>query len=110
MLGAISSCFSIRAPLARSTLEGFTEHEKLDLVIDGQYTGTSDTAENVGTSTFEEGPNTFLGNDLAASVEGRLILDSLGTFNQHEHPKHNTRHKLTSPEVIIIRRRIVSRG
>ena len=68
----------LRAPLAGSTLEGLAEHEQLDLVIDGQYTGTSDTAENVGTSTFEEGPNTFLGDDLAASVEGGLVLDGLG--------------------------------
>jgi len=36
------------------SLELLSEHEELGLVVDGQDTGTSDTTENVGTSTLEE--------------------------------------------------------
>jgi hypothetical protein len=53
------------------------------LIVDGQNTGTGDTTENVGTSTFEERLNTLLGNDLATSIEGRLVLDSLTRCHHH---------------------------
>jgi len=63
--------------LSGSTLEGLAEHEKLSLIVDGEHTSASDTTENVGTCTFEEGPNTFLGNDLASGIGGGLVLDGL---------------------------------
>jgi len=47
----IPAC-SIR--LTRTTLEGLSEHEELDLVVDGQDTSASDTTEDVGTGTLEE--------------------------------------------------------
>jgi hypothetical protein len=46
-------------------------------VIDGEYTGTGDTTENVGTSTLEEGSDTLSGHDLLGSIERALVLDGL---------------------------------
>ena len=63
--------------LARATLELLAEHEELDLVVDGEHTSTGDTTEDVGTGTLEERLDTLLGDDLLASVEGRLVLDGL---------------------------------
>ena len=58
-------------------LEGLAEHEELGLVVDGQDTSTGNTTEDVGTSTLEERLDTLLGDDLATSVDGRLVLDGL---------------------------------
>ena len=58
-------------------LEGLAEHEELGLVVDGQDTGTGNTTEDVGSSTLEERLDTLLGDDLATSVDGRLVLDGL---------------------------------
>jgi hypothetical protein len=58
-------------------LEGLSEHEHLGLVVDGQDTSTGNTTEDVGTSTLEERLDTLLGDDLATSVDGRLVLDGL---------------------------------
>lgn len=63
--------------LAGTTLEGLTEHEQLDLVVDGEHTGTGDTSENVGTRALEEGLDTLLGDDLAGRIGRRLVLDGL---------------------------------
>jgi hypothetical protein len=49
----------------------------LDLVVDREHTGTGDTTEDVGTGTLEERADTFLGDDLAAGVDGGLVLDGL---------------------------------
>ena len=35
-------------------LEGLAEHEELNLIVDGQDTGTGDTTKDVGTCTLEE--------------------------------------------------------
>ena len=40
--------------LAGSTLEGFAEHEKLDLIVDGEHTSTGDTTEDISTGTLEK--------------------------------------------------------
>lgn len=63
--------------LTRSTLVSFSKEKQLSLVIDGEHTSTGNAAEDIGTCTLEERPNTFLGNDLASSVQRRLVLDSL---------------------------------
>jgi hypothetical protein len=63
--------------LTRTALEGLSEEEKLDLIIDGQHTGTGNTTENVGTSTLEERLDTLSGDDLASGIEGRLVLNGL---------------------------------
>lgn len=63
--------------LTGTALEGLSEEEKLDLVVDGQHTGTGDTTENVGTSTLEERLDTLSGDDLATGIKGRLVLDGL---------------------------------
>lgn len=49
-------------------LEGLSEHQDLHLIVDGQNTSTSDTTENVGTSTLEERFDTLLGDDLTTSI------------------------------------------
>jgi hypothetical protein len=53
------------------------------LIVDGQHTSTGDTTENVGTSTLEERPETFLGNDLATGIERGLVLDGLTRSHHH---------------------------
>jgi len=63
--------------LTGSTLELLAEEDKLDLIVDGQHTGTGDTTENVGTGTLEERAVTFGGDDLVEGIEGGLVLDGL---------------------------------
>jgi hypothetical protein len=53
------------------------------LIVDRQHTSTGDTTENVGTSTLEERPNTLFGDDLTASIQGRLVLDGLTRSHHH---------------------------
>jgi len=55
----------------------------LHLIVDGQYTGTSDTTENVGTSTLEERLESLLGDNLATGIERRLVLDGLTGGHHH---------------------------
>jgi len=69
--------------LTRSSLELLAEHNQLDLIVDGQDTGTGNTTEDVGTSSLEEGLDTFLGDDLASSIHGRLVLDGLTRSHHH---------------------------
>jgi hypothetical protein len=64
-------------------LEGLAEHQDLHLIVDGQDTGTSDTTKNVGTCTLEERLDTLLGDDLATSIDGRLVLDGLTRGHHH---------------------------
>jgi hypothetical protein len=66
-----------------SLLEGLSEEEDLHLIVDGQDTSTGDTTENVGTSTLEERLDTLLGDDLASSIHGRLVLDGLTRSHHH---------------------------
>lgn len=63
--------------LTGSTFEGLAKQKKLGLVIDGKYASTSNATENVGTCTLEERLDSFLSDDLASSVQGRLVLHSL---------------------------------
>lgn len=69
--------------LAGTTLEGLSEEQELELIVDGQHTSTGDTTENVGTSTLEQGLDTLLGDDLAESIEGRRVLDGLTRGHHH---------------------------
>jgi hypothetical protein len=69
--------------LARATLELLAEEDKLNLVIDGQDTSTSNTTEDVSTSTLEERLDTLLGDDLASSIQGGLVLDGLTGGHHH---------------------------
>ena len=63
--------------LARATLVLLAEEDELDLVVDRQDTSTGNTTEDVSTGTLEERLDTLLGDDLATSVDGRLVLDGL---------------------------------
>jgi hypothetical protein len=69
--------------LAGTALEGLAEEEDLELIVDGQDTGTGNTTEDVGTGTVEESTDTVLGDDLATSVEGTLVLDGLTGGHHH---------------------------
>jgi hypothetical protein len=64
-------------------LEGLAEHQDLHLIVDGQHTGTGDTTEDVGTGTLEERLEALLGDDLATSIERRLVLDGLTRSHHH---------------------------
>lgn len=66
-----------------STLEGLSEKDELELIVDGQDTSTGNTTENVGTSTVEQRLNTVLGDNLAGSIEGVLVLDGLTRGHHH---------------------------
>ena len=63
--------------LTGTALEGLAEHEKLNLVIDGQNTSTGNTTEDVSTGTLEEGSDTLSSHDLGGGIEGALVLDGL---------------------------------
>jgi hypothetical protein len=54
--------------LTGATLELLSEENELDLIVDGQDTGTGDTTENVGTSSLEKRPGTLNSDDLAESI------------------------------------------
>ncbi|KAI6762852.1 hypothetical protein HG530_008832 [Fusarium avenaceum] len=64
-------------------LEGLAEEEDLELIVDGKDTSTGNTTENVGTSTLEERLDTLLGDDLAGSIHGVLVLDGLTGGHHH---------------------------
>lgn len=66
-----------------AALEGLSEKEELELIVDGQDTSTGDTTEDVGTGTLEERLNSLLGDDLAESIEGRSVLDGLTGGHHH---------------------------
>lgn len=72
-----------RNRLTGSTLELLAEHDQLKLVVDGEHTSTGNTTEDVGTSTLEERLDTLLGDDLATSVDGALVLDGLTRGHHH---------------------------
>ena len=73
-----------QAALGASHLfELLAEEDKLDLVVDGQDTSTGDTTEDVGTGTLEQGLGTLLGDDLAGSIQGGLVLDGLTRGHHH---------------------------
>lgn len=79
LLAATSTAIELSTRLVRKRLlEGLAEHEELSLVVDGQDTSTGNTTEDVGTSTLEERLDTLLGDNLATSVDGGLVLDGLG--------------------------------
>lgn len=54
------------------------EQDQLNLVVDGEHTGTGNTTEDVGTSTLEQGLDTLGSDDLAGGIHGGLVLDGLG--------------------------------
>lgn len=64
-------------------LEGLAEKQDLELIIDGQHTGTGNTTQDVGTSTLEQGLDALLGDDLLEGVEGRGVLDGLTGGHHH---------------------------
>ena len=67
----------VRRRLAGAALEGLSEEEQLDLIVDGEHTSTCDTTEDIGTGTLEEGSDTFSSEDLARSIHGTIVLDGL---------------------------------
>lgn len=83
--------------LTRSTLEGFSEHEELNLIVNGKYTGTSDTTEDIGTSTLKQRSDTFSSNDLASGIQGRLVFDSLDKLSMKQ-----SRVVKSAPEYLLL--------
>lgn len=69
--------------LARATLVLLAEEDELDLVVDRQDTSTGNTTEDVSTGTLEERLDTLLGDDLASSIHGGLVLDGLTGGHHH---------------------------
>jgi len=56
--------------LTGTSRELLSEHDQLNLIIDGEHTGTSYTTEDVGTSSLEERLGSLSGNNLLESIEG----------------------------------------
>lgn len=75
-------------------LEGLAEHQDLQLIVDGEHTSTGNTTEDVGTSTLEQRFEALLGDDLATSIEGRLVLD--GLTRSHHHTTTNSIERVRS--------------
>ena len=69
--------------LTRSTGVDLAEHDLLELVVEREHTSTSDTTEDVGTGTLEQRPRTLLGDDLGASIEHGLVVDSTARGHHH---------------------------
>jgi hypothetical protein len=69
--------------LSGSTRVDLSEHELLELVVEGQDTSSGDTSENVGSGTLEERLDTLLGDDLGSSVDHGLVVD--GSTGSHHH-------------------------
>ena len=60
-----------------SPLEDLAEHKELDQVIGGQGNGTANSTEYVRASTLVERLDALLSDNLATSVDGRMVLDGL---------------------------------
>ena len=73
----VASLISWPLCLTRSALEFLAEEKELNLIVDGENTGTSDTSQNVGACALEQRPDALLGNDLASSVHRGRVFDSL---------------------------------
>ncbi len=93
----------------RTTGVDLAEHDLLELVVERQDTSTSDTTEDVGTSTLEERLGTLLGDDLRSGIEHGLVVN--GATRSHHHAttvgrvsKGNRRPLMKTTD------RIVSRG
>ena len=69
--------------LTRSTGVDLAEEDLLELVIDGEHTSASNTTEDVGTSTLEEGLDSLLGDDLGASIEHGLVVNTGAGGHHH---------------------------
>ena len=59
------------------------EHDLLEFVVEGQHTSTSNTTENVSTSTLEEGLGALLGNNLGTGIEHGLIVNRSTRSHHH---------------------------
>ena len=94
--------------LARSTRVNLAKHDLLELVVQRQNTGTSDTTENVGTSTLEQRFGTLLGNDLRPSIKHRLVVDT--SAGSHHHATTTEQISTTLNTSRETTNRIVSRG
>jgi len=69
--------------LTASITEFLSEDEDLQLIITSQDTSTGNGTENIGTSTLEEGFNTFLFDDHIEGLEGARVLNSLSRGHHH---------------------------
>lgn len=72
-----------RLTFSVNRLELLAEEEELSLVVDGQDTSTGNTTEDVSTGTLEERLDTLLGDDLAGSIHGAVVLDGLTGGHHH---------------------------
>jgi len=64
-------------------LEAHTNVDLLELVKTRQDTSTSNTSQDVCTSSLHHGHETFVLQDLCSAVEGALVLDSLARGHHH---------------------------
>jgi hypothetical protein len=62
-----------QARLTRPSTVDLAEEELLELVVEREHTSTSNTTEDVGASTLEQGSGTLVLDDLASSVEHVLV-------------------------------------
>lgn len=94
-------------------LELLAEQEELNLIVDREHTSTSHTTEDVSAGTLEERVRALGLGDLFGSIPRGLVFNGLQEIHVRTPRVIEYRHDLlirTSPEVIIIRRRMVSRG
>jgi len=59
---------------------------RLELVKSSEHTGTSNTSEDVGTSTLHQGHETFILANSGEAVNGALVLDTTSGGHHHAPP------------------------
>ena len=79
-----------------------------DFVSTGEDTSTGNTTEDVGTSTLHQGHKSFRFQDLDTAVKGGFVVDTLKRGLSYQ--QKGDYPFLPVPEVIIMRRRMVSIG
>ena len=66
-----------------TALINLAEHNGLEGVVAGQYTGTSDTTEDIGASALEESFGTTLSDDLLTGIEHGLVVFAGARCHHH---------------------------
>ena len=66
-----------------TALINLAEHNGLEGVVASQYTGTSDTTEDIGASALEESLGTTLSDDLLTGIEHGLVVFAGARCHHH---------------------------
>ena len=68
---------AVESDLTETANNSHLDVESLDFISTGEDTSTSDTTEDVGTSTLHHRHETFSVEDLHTAIKGGLVVDTL---------------------------------